>query len=134
MTSWLDMANAVRDRFNTHITVALSLPTQFDNENFEPPDNDVWCRFTLLPAATDQLELGQPATFRTLGRAMALIFLPLATGDVVALSLADSISAAFRSLTAAGVTYFSPSVTQVGRSGSWWQLNVDIPFYVEDLG
>lgn len=134
MTTWLQMANAVRSRWDTEVTTGLSLPTQHDNAEFTEPTTK-WCRLTLQPAATDQLELGAAPsrTFRTMGRAVAMIFLPLASGDALALSLADSIAALFRAQTVGGVTYFAPSIAQIGRSGEWWQLNVTIPFYTEAL-
>ena len=135
MTTWLDMANAVRGRWGTEVTTALSIPTQHDNFDIGP-QTATWARLTLQPANSEQLELGAPGTrtFRTIGRFVASLFIPLNAGDATALSLADSISASFRAQTVAGVTYLTPTVSAVGRSGDWWQVNIDIPFTTEAQG
>jgi hypothetical protein len=128
------MANAVRGRWKTVVQDGLSITTQHDNANFTPPVGAAWARLTLQPASTDQLELGSSQrTFRTVARVVASIFIPLATGDAAALSLADSASASFRAQTVDGITYLTPSVRAVGRSGEWWQVNLEIPFTTEAL-
>jgi len=126
MTSWTEMAAAVRTRMSTALP---SVAVQYDNHALTPPDVAPWVRWTLQPAGVRQPEFG---TYRTDGRAVASIFTPMAMGVQAGLALADTISAAFRLVAASGVTWRSPAVRTIGRAGKWWQLNVECPFYTED--
>ncbi|HZL99391.1 MAG TPA: phage tail terminator-like protein [Planctomycetota bacterium] len=136
MTSWQAMADAVRSRFKTLVEDVVPIPTEYDNHAFTPPANAPWARWAIQPAVARQLEMGAASarTFRTDGRAVASIFVPEGLGDQAALVVADVVSLAFRAQTASGVTYRSPVVKVLGRSGKWWQVNVECPFYIEDLG
>jgi hypothetical protein len=134
VTSWFTAADTVRTRFDTEITQALSVPTIHDNHDVAPPDNALFVRFTIQPGATRQLELGASGrTFRSDWRAVASIFSPLALGDAAVLQLADNIATAFRATTVDAITYLTPSLGQLARSGDTWHMNVTIPFTVEAL-
>lgn len=125
--------NAIRSRFKTQVADAQSVSTQYDNAPFAEPAT-IWVRWTVLDGESDQVSLPSPtARIRRTGVAIASIFAPLEQGDSAALALADTIAAAFRRVTADGVTYFTPSATPIGRDGASWQLNVVCPWYSDLL-
>jgi hypothetical protein len=116
------------------VTIKSTLPTQYDNDgSFERPESAPWCRFTILQGDTAQVTAGGSKRFRQPGVAIAQVFVPAGEGDKRALELADAIKLAFRSVTAAGVIYRSPSVQNMGRRDGEWQVNVSCPFFADDL-
>lgn len=127
--------NAIRSRFETEITDSLSIATQFDNAAFPKPGVTTnWIRFTIKLAGSDQKSMGASTNrFRTIGVAIAQVFVPLYKGDDAALSIADSIRTAFQAVTDTGVKFETPSVDPVGSNGGYWQVNVRCPFYADDL-
>lgn len=127
----LTTANAIRTRFRTNVTDVYSYSTAWDNMPFSPPSGALWLQFSVLHGDSDQVEVGGGGRFRTNGVAFANVFAPVDTGDAAATQAADRIVAEFRAVTAGGVTYRTPSVRRVGRSGNWFQINVEIPWYAD---
>ena len=134
--SWETMFNTIRSRFKAQIEDVLSLETGYDNANFDPPDNANWCRLTIIPGNTDQVSIGAPSSNRerTAGVMIAQLFAPLNAGDGTIVGVADSIRAAFKRVTASGVTFETPKIVRVGRQHGFWQINVACPFYTDDIG
>jgi len=131
-----EIANAIRSRFKAQVADVLSLATQYDNQKLDNPDNVQWCRLTISPGQTTQESIGNPAgqRFRTPGVMIAQIFCPVGAGDGGLWDLADSIESAFRCVTDSGVTFRTPYSYKVGRKGNEWQINVNCPFYADDIG
>jgi hypothetical protein len=116
------------------VTIMSALPTQYDNDaSFDRPVGAPWCRFTVLQGDTRQVSCGGAKRFRLPGVAVAQLFIPIGEGDKRGLELADDVNVAFRSLTASGVKFMSPSVQNMGRQEGEWQLNVSCPFFADDL-
>jgi hypothetical protein len=130
------MANIIRGRFKSQIADVLPLTTQYDNENLDNPDNDIWCRLTIKSGETLQKSVGNPEgnRERTPGIMMVQIFGPIGKGDSDLRNIADLITDAFRRVTDNGVTFGTPSRYESGRDGSEWQINVNCPFYADDIG
>lgn len=130
------LANTIRTRFKTQVADTQSLLTQYDNQDFTPPNQTVWARLTILPGESFQVSNGGPngKRFRTPGIMIVQIFLPFGQGDKAGLELADVIKTAFRSKNVDSITYRTPSVSTVGKTGPWWQINVRCPFYNDDIG
>ena len=131
--SYTALHNAIRKRFKEQVAGPESLPVAWDNA--APPATAgiaLWARFSIRTGDTDAAELGGTPRYRTVGVAFAQLFAPTAKGDAGLLTLADTVVAAFRGVRADGVTYRSPSLTPVGRSDAWWQVNVELPFYYDD--
>jgi hypothetical protein len=129
-----NMYNAIRSRFKTQVAdKTAGLVVIYDNAPFT--DSDVrWVRFTIKTGDTTQRTIGAQKTYRTIGIAIAQIFVPVDQGDRDALQLADTITAAFRSVTDQGVRYQTPSTKNVGRTDQWWQVNVTCPFFADEIG
>jgi len=130
------VANAIRSRFKTQIADTENLPTQYDNDPTEPDKTNLWCRLTMVDGDSNQVSLGSPGSnlHRTVGILYAQLFIPVGTGDKVIRAMAKKIYDKFLGLTDFGVRYKTPSIRKVGRDGSYWQLNVNCPFYTDDIG
>ena len=130
------MANAIRGAFDTQIadTYPSGLDVQYDNDGaFVQPEDSAWVRFAVLPGESFQMTLGTQKRYRTPGLAVASIFVPVGVGDKAAYVIADYIADRFRTITLNGVTFKTPSVASLGRSGDVWQVNVRCPFTVDTI-
>ena len=130
------LQNAANSRFKTMVEDPESVPTQYDNFPFERPADKLWVRWSILPGTSDQVSTGGGAgsdRFRTPGVCRATIFAPVESGTKKSHDLAKLIVAAFRAVTASGVTYRTPSVTNIGRNGKWWVTDVEVPFYTDTI-
>lgn len=132
----VEVGDSIRTWFGTQVTDPLSIPTQFDDAPFTQPDVDKWVWFTIIEGASVIGEnRGGLLVHRKTGMAVAQIFVQIGIGDGTALSVADTIATAFRSVSVDGITFRAPSVVTVGegRDGKWWQVNVSCPFSYETL-
>ena len=132
-------ANLIRQRFNTLVTVAESLPTVWDNvPNATLPSSGRWCRMSVRMGAAEQLTLaGAGSAYRVTGVALVQLFEPLGAGDGTQLGLVDAIVDAFRGVTLLGppVIHFDPPYVSSPPSvddGLWLQV-VTIPFRVQEF-
>lgn len=132
MATFETLHNAIRSRFETQVETPQSITAVYDNGPDEHPDDALWVRWTVLPGASNQIELGANPSYRTVGVAVAQIFQPIKQGDKAALELADVIVTTFRAVTDTGVKFLVPSVRVVGRDGAWWQVNVTCPFQCDE--
>ena len=88
-----------------------------------------WIRLTVLVGEANQTQLGTVKVFRTVGVMTAQIFTILGIGNAEGYQIADRIADLFRSVSADGVVYRTPTVQNIGRTNDWWQINVSCPFY-----
>lgn len=126
------MANTIRSRFKTLVGDVEKIPVHYDNEQKDKPENKLWARLNILPGQSIQVEIGKSERFRTPGVMIVQLFLPIGKGMRDLHKMADKIKTAFRAVTVTGVVFRTPSEENVGRTGSWWQMNVSIPFYADD--
>ena len=136
--TFLSVAQTISKKFDDEVGSILSnFAVAHDNAPFAEPDvsETRWCRFSVLPGESEGREIGC-STFRTTGIALASVFVQVELGDKLALEAADAIVTAFRdkTFTNSGTTvvFQSPSVTNVGRDGAWFQLNISIPWYSDN--
>ena len=132
--------DAIRTRFKSEVADVASLPVEYPNAPFDTPDDSTrWMRMSIRSGESFQAGIGagSVALFRRVGELIVQVFGPVQpdtgspTGDLM--DLADTIAAAFRRVSASNVTYMTPSVTEVGRTGAWWQVNVNCPWYSDVL-
>jgi hypothetical protein len=116
------------------VSILSALPTQYDNDGaMVKPEGARWCRFSIRPGETLQVETGGTSRYRTSGVAIAQIFEQIGQGDKDHLVIADAIKTAFRAVSASGVRFQTPYHEVIGRQGDEWQVNVVIPFYVDEV-
>ena len=136
--------NNIRNRFKDNfIDTSSNVGTDdiaWDNATFEEHDDGtasdgIWCRFQILNGESEIRNLGGTIA-RTVGVALASVFIPSGRGDKIGLVVADEIVSAFKGVTHTygGVTvnFRTPSVQSIGRDGSWFQINVTIPYFTDD--
>lgn len=123
----------IKTRFSTAwgSTTTVSYP----NEAFTEPTNEAWVRLSVLGGSAQQIDLGDSATFRNLGVIVIQVFVPTDSGVVEAMGHADTAAAIFRRASFSGITCRAPAVRRVGvdDSGTWYQVNVEIPFYRNEV-
>jgi hypothetical protein len=137
----LEVANVVRARFERYIQVPFDIFVAYDNAPVDENqlDGKLWARCTMVDGDGEQLTLGKTKRFRTYGALVVQVFGPIGSGDAGIREVVDEIDQGvdenniclFRSVKADGLTWRTPSITNVGASGKWWQINVTCPFYYE---
>ena len=128
--------NTIRARFETQIAAANNLPTQYDNDPTEPNKTAIWCRLTINLGGNFQNSIGSPHSNRLtrVGVMTAQLFNAVGKGDKDLLAMADKIEAAFKNVAASNAHFGVPKTIKVGRTETYWQLNVNCPFYADTLG
>lgn len=123
----------IQTRFST--AWGATTPVSYPNVDFTPPVDAAWVQFSLLGGAAQQVDLGTTATFRNIGVIVVQIFVPTGSGVAVAMGHADSAAAIFRRASFSGVTCRAPAIRRVGvdDSDTWYQVNVEIPFYRNEV-
>lgn len=119
-----DIRSVLRQRADA----VLTIPTIYANDGTEPPENDVWARFSVLFSRKQRVSRSR---YRIAGIADVSLFAPLGEGDGELLAIADEVVRGFLPATHSGVTLRAPYVTTIGRSGAWWQISVSCPFFAE---
>ena len=127
------IASACRTRFNTKVAAPNALTVQYDNHELAPPETSVWSRFHVLIGPIDRVQNGSPATYRATGLAQADFLALIESGTKTILDLADTTSNAFRSAHQGGVTFRSPSLSEMRREERWWVLSVFCPFFADEV-
>ena len=132
---WETMCNNIRSHFKTNVAdVVGSTTVLYDNDGANTkPDNARWVRLAIRPATDQQASLGSTPRYRTFGVMIAQVFVPVSEGDQAALALGDIIASAFRGQAVSGVQFRTPIVQFIGRDGDDWQVNVNCPFYVDNI-
>lgn len=123
------VGNVIRSHFKTNIADALSVSVLYDNAPFVQPDT--WIRHTILESQGRTVQSSPVQRHRHPGRTVSQIFIPYSQGEEPGLDLGDSIASAYRAVTIDGILFRTPTLKTVGRSGKWWQINVDCPFWYE---
>jgi len=135
------LANAIRTRFRTEIQVPQSIVVQYDNfprpidktnAEVNQPEG-VWVKLAVEEGITAQASLGIGKRFRVPGVMRAMIHQPIGLGDQAPRAMFDKINAKFRAVTAAGVTYSTPTMNGTRTEGRWFILDVSCPFYADDV-
>ena len=123
------MHNIIRTFYDTAFP---AIPTQYDNQ---PPIAvaDLWVRFSVDEAFSEQIAFGASIHRRRYGDATAEVRVPINTGTSAALAHAQLIKDAFSDITTSGVKFLQADVEAQGVEGREWVVEVTIPFYVDDV-
>lgn len=106
---------------------------QFGNEGVTPPQGTRWVRGTVQEATSLTVEIGSQKTIRNPGVLILQCFTPILQGDAALYALVDVVVDGYRNKVDAGVHYRTPSPQAIRRDGEWWQKNVNVPYYFDDL-
>lgn len=130
------VAEVARTLYNA---AGLGVVTQFDNQVIDHPDaasGDLWVRLSIKPGESEQQDIGGATNAvrqRTIGVVIAQVFSPLDVGDKPARDLAELIRAALSRKRDGKVQFRVAAIETIGRSEPWWQVNVTVPFYEDEV-
>lgn len=131
MTTTESAEFAIEDRWRTLIAVAFPLLTEFDNgPEVSPKADQSSARLRILGGESPQVAV--PGVFRTLGLAVAEIFVPVGSGAPPTRRIVDAVKTAFQGTAADGVTYVTASAEQIGLADGRYQTNINISYYFSE--
>ena len=127
--------NIIRTRFKTEIADIYSLSTQYDNDGLfnKPDDGTEYSRFNIRTVSAEQVETGSTHRYRRFGLVVVQLFFPFGIGDKDLKITEDHIISAFEGSNDSDVHFKTAYLEEVGRDGSYWQENVNLPFYFDDV-
>jgi hypothetical protein len=132
----LDTAtNAVRGLLETYLAARSFSKIIHDNEpNQDPPGaKSLWCRVSVIVGDSIQVGFGSGAgpDVRTPAIAAVQIFGPYGSGTATIESEAAALKNHLVALSSGGVRFTVPRVRTPGRSGAFWVVNVESPFFFD---
>ena len=132
MASLNDARKAIYDKFIADYNNETIFA--FDNEESTPPDGDTpWVRLVVRNRVGNQDTLG-PIGIRKFTRQAAVItqvFVPLDAGLTEADRLSTIVRDIFEGTRLNGLWFFASDVQEIGRSGKFYQYNVESTFNYE---
>lgn len=99
-----------------------------------------WATMSFRITESNQVQVGSLGanTHRHIGLVIMQVFTPVDKGDSDTWSIAKFIADKFRSAIVTGtggsVRFSTPTFRVVGRSDSWWQINVICPYHFDEIG
>jgi hypothetical protein len=135
-TFYTDLTKAIRTKIGTDVVTGLSIPLQYDNDkDFAQPESTKWGRVRITFDDAARADTGSPGAnrHRVQGMVMFQLFQPMSIGTKAGWTDSDGVKNAFISANTGGATFRTPTIVNVGRSGKWWQWNVNCPFYADDI-
>lgn len=123
----------IENRFAT--LWGATCPVAYSNVAFSPPADSEWARLTILDNTTDEIGIGQPGAqlHRFQGLIIVSVFSQLNKGEKKARQLADLVFSIFKSADFGSVTTWAPSLTVIGESDGYFQVNVTINFKRDEI-
>jgi len=139
--------DAIRQYYFDNITSGVQ-PVQFYTQHDNEPLTDnagapisktdsPWVRFSFSIVESNQVEVSKLGsnTHRHSGMSIAQVFVPVDKSDGDAWSISQFIADKFRGvIVGTHVRFSTPSFRVVGRSDSFWQINVICPFHFDEIG
>jgi len=110
----------------------ISTPVAWDNVPLDPPPESNWIRVNILDGDAQRITLNQ-RYHRFTGIVLISVFTIVGQGSNAARNNADTIAALFRDLQISGILFRSPTITNVGISGAYYQINLSVPFQRDEL-
>lgn len=106
-----------------------AVPVSYPNAPFDPPENTEWVRVSIANGNSAQRTIGGTSnSWRANGFFTVQIFVPLGTSTGTAANIADSVSSWFRGADTDHVQFRNITVTELGASQGWYQVNVSVSF------
>jgi len=115
---------------------AARTPISWPNISFKPPNPAApWMRFTIKEGEAQRVSIGSSTNdYRHPGIITLQLFDALGGGDGPLTRLADQAAGYFQSWAGANVVCQTATVNTIGDDGEgWYQINVTIPYYWDDL-
>ena len=103
-------------------------PVAFDNSRFISPTAGSWVRLTIIPGDSFNASLGVNHV-RNVGIISLQIFVQEDSGTRQARQLADQAATILENQRFNGIRTRAASLARVGESGSYLQMNLNVPYY-----
>lgn len=104
----------------------------FADVPFSPNTGESYVRIYVKPSADRSIELGTSLR-RTFGAIIVQCFAPSPNGNAAARRMADAAFAIFRGAIFNGVICRDVTTTDVGQSGPWYQFNLAVSYWHDDV-
>ena len=108
------------------------VPISYDNAPFTPVPDSSWCRLYIIDGDSFNTAIGGSCIKRT-GLVIVQVYTNTDIGSAAARDLADQISAVFSNVRDGSVQYLVANATRVGYTDKIYQLNVSIPFELDEV-
>jgi len=110
-------------------------PVAYDNHEFvKPTDGSSWVRFTILEGDSDLAGIGASTRlFRNTGVIVCQVFIQAGKGSKPALDIIDVLTTLWSGASFNGITCRAASVARVGTDEGWYQVNLSIPYYWDNI-
>ena len=120
---------AIESRFATNFTVC---PVKYSNVKYQPTARQAWADINIVIADSMKAEIGG-GLHRNAGIISVNIYEPVNTGTVFGKEKADLAAAVFRGQQFNGITCRSPKITEVGEIDEWYVINMNVPFFRDEI-
>lgn len=110
-----------------------STPVKFENDQQNDLSLQEWVRMSVQEASSSQITMGSNPLFRYASVLFFQIFVKPDIGSGRALEIVDTLSPLFNSKRIGDMTFMTPLVERVGVVRDWYQLNLSVEFYREEL-
>lgn len=104
----------------------------FDNIEFQEQGREEFIRLTILDGASKQASLEDKPLYRNIGLIAIQIFVRPGSGLQRAEKLGDMLAEIYRGAQFSGITCKAPQYQRVGEKENWFQVNLNIPFYMDN--
>lgn len=102
-------------------------PIKYENLKFSVPNNSAWVATYLKRGGLNQSEFAN-SDYEVFGVLIFQVFTPANSGSVASNNILDELSSLFADKIVGNVWFGMPSISDVGGTGSWYQVNLSIPF------
>lgn len=129
-----DARNTIYTRFINEW--ADRTPFQLDNETFEIPTSGPWVRLVVRNTLGEQDTLGRPGNRKYLrnGFIAGQVFTPVNEGTAQGDLLAEQLRDIFEGTSFGGILANNGTITELDQQdGRWYQHNVSVAFFVEQI-
>lgn len=148
--TWQTELSTVEPHFNTEWAAAqgsllwdnswgsqVDVPVFYGNVEANTSQKRPWLRLVVITGDSDLAGLGggTQRMWRTVGAVVVQIFVAVNFGEKIARQYADKVAAIFRGTRIGDLHFRAPSLIVIGAQpgGAWYQLNVNIPYYRDEL-
>jgi hypothetical protein len=125
---------AIQGHFSTYFTALAATKIAWDNVDFTiPTDESAWVRFSVQNNISGYKSFGRSKLTRREGIIFIQVFVPENTQTLLSSQIADNIVSIFETKLLSGISFQSPNVREAGVSNGWYQVNISVPFYFDDI-
>lgn len=132
IASYYSFRNALAADFLANFVTPFSLPTQWENAPFTPPQNAIaWVRFQIIHGREECTQIGPQNLYRAGSMFKPAIFVPVVQGIGFMMQLADLIADRYRGSFIGGVTFQGVQINDPRPDEAmpdWFTCSVDCYF------